>query len=214
MELFAVVSGKKFNELYKDTKFVKLTNGPEIHNGFQFVDGLNIDTVEFNPTSQCCAGGIYFCVKDMTEHWRRNLASIFFIRDVTIPDDAQVYCESEKFKADKIILSRRRLFYHSFDDFFMNHIVTVDIRDGIDCLLYKFGYEHLLSHYESELLYICTLENFEHQSISDIRDRLKLMRQFYPSVYHLVVKILRENGKSKKEIREFMREYNYQWRHR
>jgi hypothetical protein len=56
-----VLQGKEFNELYKGKPFIKLTNKDEIHNGFKFKTGLNVDTVPFDPSSGCKPGGIYFC---------------------------------------------------------------------------------------------------------------------------------------------------------
>jgi hypothetical protein len=60
MDLFTVIDGKTFNIINKNKKFVKLTNQTEIHNEYQFKDGLNIDTVKFNPQDKCKAGGFYF----------------------------------------------------------------------------------------------------------------------------------------------------------
>ena len=54
------LTGSQFNELYKDQKFVKLTNENECHNNFQYKDGLNVDTIKFNPTGLCQPGGLYF----------------------------------------------------------------------------------------------------------------------------------------------------------
>ncbi len=42
------LTGRQFNEKYKGHTFVKLTNKSEIHNGFQFQTGLNIDRVPSN----------------------------------------------------------------------------------------------------------------------------------------------------------------------
>jgi hypothetical protein len=55
-----VISGGKFNWIYRDKQFVKLTNKEENHNGFQFQTGLNVDTSPFNPKGECRPGGIYF----------------------------------------------------------------------------------------------------------------------------------------------------------
>lgn len=104
VELHKVYSGIEFNKLMKDTKFYKLTNFGELHNGFQFKDGLNIDTVEFRPVGECKAGGIYFTEENKINRW----AGIHrYYRMVTIPDDARVYVENNKFKADKLILGAR-----------------------------------------------------------------------------------------------------------
>ena len=63
MELYKVYTGKEFNELNKITNniYIKLTSKDGIHNGYQFKEGLNEDTMQFNPTGNCTSGGIYFC---------------------------------------------------------------------------------------------------------------------------------------------------------
>jgi phosphoribosylformylglycinamidine (FGAM) synthase-like amidotransferase family enzyme len=48
-----LLSGIEFNEKYKNINFYKLTNKSEIHNNFQFQDGINIDTIPFNPHGSC-----------------------------------------------------------------------------------------------------------------------------------------------------------------
>ena len=42
-----MLSGKEFNKKYEHTTFVKLTNKDEIHNDFQYITGLNVDTIMF-----------------------------------------------------------------------------------------------------------------------------------------------------------------------
>lgn len=107
MELFKVYSGEEFNRIANEQqiKFYKLTNFDEYHNSFQFNDGLNIDTVPFNPLHQCSPGGIYFTETKLLRHWTSRHV---FIREVIIPDDAKVYVEQQKFKANKIILKPRK----------------------------------------------------------------------------------------------------------
>ena len=41
-------------------KYYKITNKEENHNGFQYKDGLNIDTIEFDPNGSCRPGGLYY----------------------------------------------------------------------------------------------------------------------------------------------------------
>src|SRR5665647_3665118 len=104
----SLLTGKEFNAKYTGKTLVKLTSESECHNGFQFKDGLNVDTVPFNPTSECKPGGIYFCELSKFFYWTiYNEKQMIWYRKVTIPDDAQVYVESDKFKADKLILSER-----------------------------------------------------------------------------------------------------------
>jgi hypothetical protein len=104
-----MISGEQFNKDYKDYKFVKLTNETENHNDFQFQTGLNIDRVKFNPVGSCSPGGIYFTDCNKYIRWLSyGGQSMYWIRDVHVPYDAQVYVEKNKFKADKIILDERR----------------------------------------------------------------------------------------------------------
>ena len=88
--------------------YYKILRKDECHNEFQFKDGLNIDTVPFNPTGTCQKGGIYFSREDILAFLNYGP----WIRQVTIPEDAQVYKDPEsspeKWKADKIILGPRK----------------------------------------------------------------------------------------------------------
>lgn len=105
-----ILSGKLFNILFRKMKFVKLTNITEIHNGFHFKDGLNVDNKKFNPHEECSAGGIYFTEKIKMRIWFHYSHSVMvYCRNVSIPNDAKVYIETDKLKADKIILSKRHV---------------------------------------------------------------------------------------------------------
>ena len=88
-------------------KFYKITNESENHNGLQYKAGLNIDIKPFNPSGNCSPGGIYFAREDILAFLDYGC----FIREVEIPSDAQVYenpGNPKKWKADKVILKRRR----------------------------------------------------------------------------------------------------------
>ena len=97
------LSGGAFNKRFP-FNFYKVTNKEEIHYGLQYKTGLNIDPVEFNPNGECKAGGIYFTDE---KHIHIFLDYGPNIRKVTIPDNARVYIEKSKYKADRIILSSR-----------------------------------------------------------------------------------------------------------
>lgn len=104
------ITGERFNELFPNRSFVKLTNVNENHRGLQFNDGLNIDFNEFYPSEECQQGGIYFTELDKTHIWlyyNLDIGIMRFIRKVIIPNDARVYVEHDKFKADKLILELR-----------------------------------------------------------------------------------------------------------
>lgn len=104
------ISGNKFNELFSDIEFVKLTNIDELHRSFQYNDGENSDTNEFTPYGVCIKGGLYFTPKDFSTRWifyDSNIGVMSYMRKVTIPDDARVYIKNGVFKTDKFVLSHR-----------------------------------------------------------------------------------------------------------
>ena len=97
---------------------IKLTNESEVHNGFAFHTGENIDTVPFSPSGTCSPGGIYFCeMKNAPEYFHYNGSAMKFYRSVTLSDDARVYVEDKKMKADKVTLGERQEIFASADLF-------------------------------------------------------------------------------------------------
>src|SRR5579872_3817321 len=110
--LLKEISGTEFNKLCNNMKLVKLTNETENHNNFQFRNGLNIDIIPFDPTKQCNKGGIYFIDAINIKNWlsyNETIGVMVHVRVVIIPDDARVYIEPGKFKADKIILGPKMI---------------------------------------------------------------------------------------------------------
>jgi hypothetical protein len=86
------LTGSEFKAKYSKTKFYKLTNESEIHNGFHYVDGLNIDTLKFNPSGQCSSGGLYFTELNKIGMWiSYRDQNLTYIREVEILDDSLVY---------------------------------------------------------------------------------------------------------------------------
>lgn len=115
-----------------DITYVKLTNKECCHNGFKFVEGLNIDTVPFTSLPRglkpfggwdCEPGGIYFTTYKNINRWMKyGDKKMHYIWDVMIPKDAQVHHQEDKSKADKIILSNRK----TLSDFFSeNHDIAL-----------------------------------------------------------------------------------------
>ncbi len=90
--------------------FYKITNYNENHNGFQYKDGLNIDTKPFMQ-DDLCSNGLYFY--DIENLWRFKHRGVN-IREITIPNDTVYIKESfdntHKYKANKIILGKKMEF--------------------------------------------------------------------------------------------------------
>ena len=81
--------------------YVKILREDMTHHNFLYKEGLNVDTVPFNPRGTCSPGGLYFCIlEDMPQYIEYGP----LIADVELPADATVYTEEHKLKADKIIL--------------------------------------------------------------------------------------------------------------
>ena len=68
----------------------------------EYKEGLNIDNVKYNPIRECSVGGLYFTdiIKACMYFHFGNKFSY-----VTIPDEALVYIEKDKFKANMFILA-------------------------------------------------------------------------------------------------------------
>lgn len=115
-QIYDILSGKQFNainrNLYGDNEnyiLIKLTNEKENHNGFQFKDGLNVDSIKFYPHELCRPGGIYFIFTKNARKWiSYGDKTMTFYRQVIIPDDSKVYIENGKFKTDKLFLNQRQ----------------------------------------------------------------------------------------------------------
>ena len=113
-------------QLYQNfgTEFFRLTNETENHNGFQYKTGINRDTVEFNPSGECKAGGLYFFSKEQLKYCYIYASNVKFVRKVNFNfnfgdcgnGNARIYVEGGKFKADIFCLEERTEFY--IDDFF------------------------------------------------------------------------------------------------
>ena len=101
----SVLTGFEFKDTYRNIKFYKLTNELELHNGFHYVDGLNIDTQKFYPFNQCSSGGLYFTELNKIGMWiSYGDQNMTYIREVEILDDSLVHVENNKFKANKFYL--------------------------------------------------------------------------------------------------------------
>lgn len=104
------LSGEQFNKLINrlGLNLQRLTNFDECHNGFKFATGLNIDTKTFDPSGSCQAGGLYFIDASEINKWKSYAnQNMYWVRSVTLPKNARVYIENNKFKADRLILGER-----------------------------------------------------------------------------------------------------------
>ena len=97
-----ILSGSEFNEKYSNTEFYKVLHKDYKHYGFTYQHGLNVDHLPFNPSGMCSSGGLYFTEVDKLSYWI-GLKSVY-IAKVTIPSNASVYVEKDKFKADQFVL--------------------------------------------------------------------------------------------------------------
>jgi hypothetical protein len=88
--------------------FFKITNAKENHNGFQYVDGLNILDKEFEENGHCVNGGLYFT--DI-EHIFDFLDYGIHLREIILPiNDPNFKCvkdEANKWRANMIILGKK-----------------------------------------------------------------------------------------------------------
>lgn len=93
-------------------KYYRFTNEDECHNGFQYKTGLNIDFRPFDP-AQVCRGGLFFFEHDQLFSIPAHInpfsgGPLVWVREVTLPADAQVVRMHGKMKADKFVLGERR----------------------------------------------------------------------------------------------------------
>ncbi len=106
-----MISGKEFKSQYPGLKYYKLTTDDENHNGYQFKDGLNIDTNPIN-TNKCSQGGLYFTEGKKIYKWLSyNNKIMKYIREVEILDDSIICIEEDKYKTDKFVLKSRKIIF-------------------------------------------------------------------------------------------------------
>ncbi len=86
-----------------------LCNFPFLSGKYKFKCGLNIDTQKFNPNGTCTEGGLYFTKEDNILQWseytiNRKSYKMYYIWDVRIPNNARVYTDGNKFKANRMLI--------------------------------------------------------------------------------------------------------------
>lgn len=85
--------------------YFKITNEEENHHGLQYYDGLVKDNLPFAREGSCVPGGIYFTdLKFIPFYFTYGV----YIREVTVPPDAEFVKDNDKYRASKVILGPRR----------------------------------------------------------------------------------------------------------
>lgn len=102
--IYISFTGLEFNNMFRNCVFVKLTNSNEHHENFIFTDGLNIDNTFVESP---CQDGLYFFEIHDIDKWRHYKNNIMYVRIVTVPNDAVVFIDNNKIKANKIVLGHR-----------------------------------------------------------------------------------------------------------
>jgi len=111
-----MITGKEFNELYKNKKFVKLTNEESTHNSFKFEEGLNTDTYTLNSVVYPFGfrTGLRFFDYEQFGKWTFcGNVKMEFMWDVEILDDSNVIVMNNHARCDKFILSNKRSMWNN-----------------------------------------------------------------------------------------------------
>jgi hypothetical protein len=167
---FDMQSGPSYHNVVKGKdmpkrKYIKILSNDWKHKGFQYKEGMNIDTRPFNPSGSCLGGGLYFTDE---EHFTEFIQYGTKIADVEIPDDAQVYADpcGEKWKADKIIIKNIREIKDlpQWQDInFCGHLIDRFLRTSIIAHICKLGIESpilkqiLIDRYNRTRKYLTTV---------------------------------------------------------
>jgi hypothetical protein len=119
------------------SQFYKLLADNLVHNLFTYQEGLNVDTVPFDPSGECLPGGLYFTTLEHLPMWYRNWS---LIADVTVPDDARVYEEPSgtSWKADRLVLNNIRqlsVFLATLDETTLGKMIATNwmMLEHVDC---------------------------------------------------------------------------------
>ena len=148
--------------------YFKITNKEENHHGFQYIDGLNILTDDFNddPNQSCCPGGLYFSdAANILKFYNYGV----YLREVTLPTKNPNFCmikDGDKWRANMIILGKR----YELSDF---DTIKYLIKNGADkndalCISAKNGNLEMVQylvenganiHYKSDFALYLSLRN-------------------------------------------------------
>lgn len=90
------------------TKYFKIFNEEDNHNGFQYQDGLNVDTLPFASEGSCVQGGFYF---SGVGNILKFLDYGNYIREVEIPKGETQWIkdpEEDKWRSHSLFLHQRK----------------------------------------------------------------------------------------------------------
>ena len=85
--------------------YYKILQEDLTHHNFRYIEGLNIDRIKFNHSTDCSRGGLYFTE---FKHLLEYLHFGELIANVSIPHKTKIYKEKKKLKANKLIISNIR----------------------------------------------------------------------------------------------------------
>ena len=95
--------------------FIKFLKRGLTHRDMKYKEGLNEDSIEFNPTGSCRPGGLYYT--DFN-HFFTFMHHGELIADIEVPHDAKIYPDpaGNKWKANKLIVNDIRPIRDVFKD--------------------------------------------------------------------------------------------------
>lgn len=109
LPVWQLITGRQFNKLTRGVRFYKLTFPNELHRGFIYQSGLNVDTENFVPFPHCA--GLHFTEERFIGEWldlhQRWGTPLKYKREVKLADHAKVYFMYDEVKADQLILGPR-----------------------------------------------------------------------------------------------------------
>jgi hypothetical protein len=179
------LSGEELNKLNGHKSFYKFINYEKTHYDYEYKQGLNIDTHNFNPTNNCSEGGLYFTTIDYIFKFM-HYGNYF--SEIMIPDDARCYIENNKIKADKIIvLSFIKI--NELDKLYDINFCTKAVKQN-GCAI-KHMPEEFKNNFE---LAMCAVKKNEYL-IKDVSDELK-------NNFEFVMCAVKQNGYAIKYVSE------------
>jgi len=122
--------------MFTNTRLFCLTNEDENHCGFQYKDGLNCDAHYLDPLAYPDGSAMHFYSREGIWKYSDHIGygSRHWVREVTIPDDAEIQVEHGRRKVDRFVLGARQLFDpHTFfsENFTDDEKVEAVKKDGL-----------------------------------------------------------------------------------